>query len=178
MNEGDYFEPLKGRTGRIVGQGKLIKTFYGKEDVVLLALKGVDKKKFELPCGEGWGELKYTKVEVQISHSLSPEQQKVARAMLLRGKQVFSNQPEVAKGEVHRFVTGDARPQAVTPYRGWTYVAKPWGQKAKFVQDKRRGKPERKHARQYWEGRGVTYRRLNRLKRSVTAAMTSPACHW
>ena len=45
----------------------------------------------------------------------------------------------------------------------------------RFGQYKRREKPKRKHACPYWKGRGVTYQKLNRLKRSLTLPVVQNA---
>ena len=124
--EGDYIELLKGKR-RI----EMIEPYCRKENVVLLALKEADSESLKLPYGERRSGPKYTPEEVQICHSLSPEQQKEARGMLIKCKQGSSNKPGVAKGVVHKVDTGDAHPQAVTPYR--VDLVKLWGQKVKFV---------------------------------------------
>ena len=93
VSEGEYINMLEGKTSQAGDQGKINKPFYQKRDLVLLAMKGADKERIELPCGEGRCEFQYPSEEDQVSSLVSPENQKGARAMLQRVRQVFSNKP-------------------------------------------------------------------------------------
>ena len=90
----------------------------------MLALEGADRERIGLPCGEGRCKLNYPSEEDQVCTSISPENQKDAGDVLIKGKQVLSTKSKIAKGVVQRFDTGGAHLQVVSPYRGRTYPAK------------------------------------------------------
>ena len=87
-----------------------------KKKNVLFTMKAADKGEHELPFWEGRGQPKFNPEE-KISPALSIKQQSDIKTLVNKCQQVFSSKPGVAQGVLQRIVTGNAPPQAVTPYR-------------------------------------------------------------
>ncbi|XP_078235026.1 uncharacterized protein LOC144583991 [Pogona vitticeps] len=94
-----------------------LKPYYRGEQRVLFAIKAAESEEAELPFWEGRGEVKYNPDEVKISPALTQDQQQELKVLLTKYHKVFSNKPGIVKGVMHRIHTGDAPPQAVSPYR-------------------------------------------------------------
>ena len=103
--------------GRKVVHVNALKPYCREEKNVLFTMKAADKGEHELPFWEGRGQPKFNPEEVQISPALSIKQQSDLKTLVNKYQQVFSSKPGVAQGVLHRIVTGNAPPHAVTPYR-------------------------------------------------------------
>ena len=119
MNDLNYIIEEDEQPGSRVVHVNMIKPYFREENRVLFAMKAADKEEHDLPYWEGRGKVKYNPEEVKISPVLSQEQQSELKALVTKYQHVFSNKPGLAKGVVHKIDTGDAPPQAVTPYSHW-----------------------------------------------------------
>ncbi|XP_078250227.1 uncharacterized protein LOC144589461 [Pogona vitticeps] len=117
MSDLNYLiEQEENQAGRVLHVNAL-KPYYRGEQRVLFAIKAAESEEAELPFWEGRGEVKYNPEEVKISPALTQDQQQELKMLLSKYQQVFSNKPGIVKGVMHRIHTGDAPPQAVSPYR-------------------------------------------------------------
>ena len=117
MNDLNYIIEEEEHQGRRVVHVNALKPYYREEQRVLFAMKAADREEHDLPYWEGRGEVRYNPEEVRISPALTLDQQRELKSLVTKYYKVFSNKPGLAKGVMHRIHTGDAPPQAVTPYR-------------------------------------------------------------
>uniref|UniRef100_A0ABM5FPJ9 ribonuclease H n=1 Tax=Pogona vitticeps TaxID=103695 RepID=A0ABM5FPJ9_9SAUR len=117
MSDLNYLIEQEENQARRVVHVNALKPYYRGEQRVLFAIKAAESEEAELPFWEGRGEVKYNPEEVKISPALTQDQQQELKMLLSKYQQVFSNKPGIVKGVMHRIHTGDAPPQAVSPYR-------------------------------------------------------------
>ncbi|XP_078245177.1 uncharacterized protein LOC144587786 [Pogona vitticeps] len=117
MSDLNYLIEQEENQARRVVHVNALKPYYRGEQRVLFAIKAAESEEAELPFWEGRGEVKYNPEEVKISPALTQDQQQELKMLLNKYQQVFSNKPGIVKGVMHRIHTGDAPPQAVSPYR-------------------------------------------------------------
>ncbi|XP_078239566.1 uncharacterized protein LOC144585994 [Pogona vitticeps] len=117
MSDLNYLIEQEENQARRVVHVNALKPYYRGEQRVLFAIKAAESEEAELPFWEGRGEVKYNPEEVKISPALTQDQQQELKMLLSKYHQVFSNKPGIVKGVMHRIHTGDAPPQAVSPYR-------------------------------------------------------------
>ncbi|XP_078240038.1 uncharacterized protein LOC144586135 [Pogona vitticeps] len=117
MSDLNYLIEQEENQARRVVHVNALKPYYRGEQRVLFAIKAAESEEAELPFWEGRGEVKYNPEEVKISPALTQDQQRELKMLLSKYQQVFSNKPGIVKGVMHRIHTGDAPPQAVSPYR-------------------------------------------------------------
>ncbi|XP_078233573.1 uncharacterized protein LOC140707984 [Pogona vitticeps] len=117
MSDLNYLIEQEENQARRVVHVNALKPYYRGEQRVLFAIKAAESEEAELPFWEGRGEVKYNPEEVKISPALTQDQQQELKMLLGKYQQVFSNKPGIVKGVMHRIHTGDAPPQAVSPYR-------------------------------------------------------------
>ncbi|XP_078236027.1 uncharacterized protein LOC144584230 [Pogona vitticeps] len=117
MSDLNYLIEQAENQARRVVHVNALKPYYRGEQRVLFAIKAAESEEAELPFWEGRGEVKYNPEEVKISPALTQDQQQELKMLLSKYQQVFSNKPGIVKGVMHRIHTGDAPPQAVSPYR-------------------------------------------------------------
>ncbi|XP_078244130.1 kelch-like protein 29 isoform X1 [Pogona vitticeps] len=117
MSDLNYLIEQEENQARRVVHVNALKPYYRGEQRVLFAIKAAESEEAELPFWEGRGEVKYNPEEVKISPALTQDQQRELKMLLNKYQQVFSNKPGIVKGVMHRIHTGDAPPQAVSPYR-------------------------------------------------------------
>uniref|UniRef100_A0ABM5F7S0 ribonuclease H n=1 Tax=Pogona vitticeps TaxID=103695 RepID=A0ABM5F7S0_9SAUR len=117
MSDLTYLIEQEENQARRVVHVNALKPYYRGEQRVLFAIKAAESEEAELPFWEGRGEVKYNPEEVKISPALTQDQQQELKMLLSKYQQVFSNKPGIVKGVMHRIHTGDAPPQAVSPYR-------------------------------------------------------------
>ncbi|XP_078249909.1 uncharacterized protein LOC144589343 [Pogona vitticeps] len=117
MSDLNYLIEQEENQARRVVHVNALKPYYRGEQRVLFAIKAAESEEAELPFWEGRGEVKCNPEEVKISPALTQDQQQELKMLLNKYQQVFSNKPGIVKGVMHRIHTGDAPPQAVSPYR-------------------------------------------------------------
>ncbi|XP_078233603.1 uncharacterized protein LOC144583544 [Pogona vitticeps] len=117
MSDLNYLIEQEENQARRVVHVNALKPYYRGEQRVLFAIKAAESEEAELPFWEGRGEVKYNPDEVKISPALTQDQQQELKMLLIKYQKVFSNKPGIVKGVMHRIHTGDAPPQAVSPYR-------------------------------------------------------------
>ena len=117
MNDLNYIIENEEHQVRRVVHVNALKPYFRGEQRVLFAMKAADSEEADLPFWEGRGEVKYNPEEVKISPALTQDQQQELKLLINKYYKVFSNKPGIAKGVMHRIHTGNAPPQAVSPYR-------------------------------------------------------------